>query len=594
MILFGVRQHYFYFLSKANIYAVVKFMITTNRASKYNSSFISDFLASPSVGMTTLAVKKTANNKIAPLRCDYSINILTEHAVDNHIYPTWEKTIAAQNANKNELFYTPNTFYGKRNVDNLCSLRAFYLDIDCHSKDDFSLSAVDYLKDYLTDAFGLDDIPVPTFIFSGRGIHLIWKIGSIGPNRLHYWNAVQTALAQHVDTLLENSYLSGIWSVDMNSLDAARILRLPGSYNHKAESWCKILSYTSEESKLSYFTDFFDIGRHFREKTYDLSPVTRYDGLIRVGDLRGWEMDGYRNTFLTILASDIIMAGASESEVNELLGNINARFPRPLSYTQIRAIAKCTATHGYRYSYKGIVERLGLSHIEQESLGHSMYKYEPRISVINGYAKCSATGVDTRIRGRHSKEDAVKKKIQKVEKYIHMTQLREQGYSCFDIAEMLKVSLRTVITYWKMSPSDIEKKFFSNGMPTTAGDVCEFVEKKYGKKTTANTAEACEAMPDYSKSAEAGTISDIKCWINANINTIASLGNDLQENEPCESFAHAESTGSRYDGNCKNTMVQKHERYYSIPHPACRLSPYSAFASLADTAGVSDYDAEAG
>lgn len=571
-------------------------MLTTNMTSKYNSSFISDFLASPSEGMTTLAVKMPVSNKIVPLRCDYSINILTEHTVDNRIYPTWEKTIATQNANKNELFYTPNTFYGKRSVDTLCSLRAFYLDIDCHNKDDFSLSAVDYLKDYLTDAFSLDGMPIPTFIFSGRGIHLIWRIDSIGPNRLHYWNAVQTALAQYVDTLLENSYLSGIWSVDMNSLDAARILRLPGSYNHKAQSWCKILSYTSEESKLSYFTDFFDIGHQFREKTYNFSPVTRYDGLIRIGDSRGWEMDGYRNTFLTILASDIILAGASEADVYKLLESINTRFPRPLPSTQIRSIAKCTAAHGYRYSYRGIIERLGLSRIEQESLGRPMRKYEPRVSVTNGYVKSIATGVDTRIRGRHSKEDAIKKKVQKVNKYIRMTQLRTLGYSCFDIAEMLKVSLRTVVTYWKMSPSEIEKKFFPNGMPTTAGEVCEFVEKKYRKKVTANTAVACKAMPDCSNSVDIGIISDIKCWINANGDTPTFYGANARNDKPkpVRSTSHTRQAEGGCQEHYANTIVQKHERYYSIPSHACGLSPYCVPASLANTVRVRDYDAEAG
>lgn len=456
-------------------------MISKNRTTEYISSFVNDFLASTSQGMTTLVKKDHRDGRMVVVRCDYSLNIFREHTAKGRVYPPWMSFIDMASGNKQELYYTPNTFFGKRSTANVCSLRAFYLDVDCHDADNFTESAVDYLKDYLTDVFTHDEIPMPSFVFTGRGIHLIWQIQSIAPNRLPYWNAVQQELAKYINSALQGSLVAGLWEVDKNSLDAARILRLPGTYNHKAGAWCQFLSYSPIVSKLCTFTEFFDIGKVIREKIMLSSPVSRYEGLVKVGELRCWDMEGLRNTFLNICGSDLTLSGATPTQVYNELEEVNARFAKPLSSTQIRAIAKCSSTHGYRYSASGIAKRLDLTPDEEEAVGLSKQKrnYSPAARKAMGLALAQASGVDTRIINRRQKELAVIKKIQKVEKYSKIRGMYERGMHCKEIAEELKISLRTVRTYIHKTPEEIEKAFFPDGMPELK-DLRKYIQDRYG------------------------------------------------------------------------------------------------------------------
>lgn len=479
----------------------MKYMISKNRTTEYVSSFVNDFLASTSQGMTTLVKKDNRDGRMVVVRCDYSINILREHIAKDRVYPTWMSFIDMASENKQELYYTPNTFFGKRCVANVCSLRAFYLDIDCHDADNFTESAVEYLKNYLTDVFTHDEMPMPSFVFTGRGIHLVWQIHHIEPNRLPYWNAVQQELATYINSALESSLVAGLWEVDKNSLDAARILRLPGTYNHKAGTWCQFLSYSPIVSKLCTFTEFFNIGKVIREKIMLTSPVSRYEGLVKVGELRCWDMEGLRNTFLNICGSDLTLSGATPTQVYNELEEVNARFSKPLSSTQIRAIAKCSSTHGYRYSASGIAERLGLTPDEEDAIGLSKQKhnYSPTVRKAMGFAIARSSGVDTRIINRRKKELAVIKKIRKVEKYSRIREMYRRGMHCGDIAKELEVSIRTVRSYLHKTPEEIEKAFFPDGMPELK-NVRKYVQDRYDhdgrlKKAPASNNDASAQSP---------------------------------------------------------------------------------------------------
>jgi hypothetical protein len=141
-------------------------------------------------------------------------------------------------ANKAEVYTSMNSFMTCkfRTIKNLKHLNALYIDIDCY-KLDLTKEQVIYAlkKDYFDRV-----IPRPTFIIdSGRGIYLIWKIDE-DRNALPRWSIVQNYL---YDKLKE-------FGADKQALDAARILRVPGTVNSNSRTAVEIVNFYDIEYTL--------------------------------------------------------------------------------------------------------------------------------------------------------------------------------------------------------------------------------------------------------------------------------------------------------------------------------------------------------
>lgn len=124
-----------------------------------------------------------------------------------------------------------NVFFGvakykddsSRTKQNVRALKALWLDIDCGEG-----------KDYPTQVEGLSalkqfckvvDLPKPTLVNSGRGLHVYWALD----REIHRAEWEVTA-----DRLKEVCAAQGL-RVDNSCFEAARILRVPGTFNHKGE-----------------------------------------------------------------------------------------------------------------------------------------------------------------------------------------------------------------------------------------------------------------------------------------------------------------------------------------------------------------------
>lgn len=131
----------------------------------------------------------------------------------------------------NDVFISMNTFYiNKRNVDSLKRINALYVDIDCYKVGLSKDSVLGMLREYYFDT----EIPQPTFIIdSGRGLYLIWKLRNEDRNALPRWKRVQEYL---IDKLKE-------FGADSACKDAARILRMPFTYNTKSQTYAAILDF---------------------------------------------------------------------------------------------------------------------------------------------------------------------------------------------------------------------------------------------------------------------------------------------------------------------------------------------------------------
>lgn len=139
-----------------------------------------------------------------------------------------------------------------RDVLHLKRLNAFYVDIDYYK---LGLSKNEVLMELKDDYIGAM-IPEPTFIIdSGRGLYLIWKLRNEDKKALPRWSAVQQYLT---DTLAN-------FGADQACTDAARILRVPYSYNTKSKSDVKILEFND----LTY--SIYDIAKEYDIKSNAVS-----------------------------------------------------------------------------------------------------------------------------------------------------------------------------------------------------------------------------------------------------------------------------------------------------------------------------------
>lgn len=136
---------------------------------------------------------------------------------------------------------------GTRKAYNVQELKSFFLDLDCGEGKEYAAQpdALASLRDFCKKA----NLPRPTIVNSGRGIHAYWPLVN-GVNREEW-----TPTAEHLKQLCAEYKFSADPAV---TADSARILRVPDTHNYKDET-PKQVSIIGELSTPILFEDFKDL-----------------------------------------------------------------------------------------------------------------------------------------------------------------------------------------------------------------------------------------------------------------------------------------------------------------------------------------------
>ncbi|MCL2776144.1 MAG: hypothetical protein FWD71_22810, partial [Oscillospiraceae bacterium] len=162
-----------------------------------------------------------------------------------------------------ECYTSMNTFRtGKsRTIENIKRLNALYTDIDCYKLGLTPEQVIFALKMDYYDRI----IPCPTFIIkSGRGLYLLWKLcGEYDRKDLPEWKKVQEYLCDKLS----------IFGADRAAMDAARILRVPGSIHSASGNKVEIadfddVQYAIDEIAKEYDIDLFGIRQKDKSKSF--------------------------------------------------------------------------------------------------------------------------------------------------------------------------------------------------------------------------------------------------------------------------------------------------------------------------------------
>jgi hypothetical protein len=137
-----------------------------------------------------------------------------------------------------DIYMSQHAFHGRRAIANLASLGACYVDIDYITRPAWAgrdpVTVLGAIQIALEDA----GVPQPSYVLStGRGLLLVWLHELLPRAALPRWNLVQQHLAGGLAP----------FGADRRALDAARVFRLVGSLNSKADAhrcqvgmiWCQ-------------------------------------------------------------------------------------------------------------------------------------------------------------------------------------------------------------------------------------------------------------------------------------------------------------------------------------------------------------------
>jgi len=144
-------------------------------------------------------------------------------------------------------FYALGTYEkaGSRVADNVMRMKSFFLDLDCGPTKEFAdkETAIAELQGFCKQ----HSLPTPTLVNSGRGIHVYWILTE-AVARDDWW-----PVAERLKNLCTASGFKADPSV---TSDAARILRVPSTYNYKYDPPLPVTFYGIEAPTTVGFEKF--------------------------------------------------------------------------------------------------------------------------------------------------------------------------------------------------------------------------------------------------------------------------------------------------------------------------------------------------
>ena len=377
----------------------------------------------------------------------------------------------------------------KRSEATIVKLNKLMCDLDCHEGGFNEWVTLEVLR---ADFFG-SQVPYPSEVInSGRGLHLYWHLENEGAESLAKWKTVQQIILNSLAPISEQTSCS----VDFKCIDPSRVLRVQDTYNTKSKTYCRLI----EKSDIKYTLDeilecFYDVNladlkpfnsnpnKNTESNTKSLTSaknslnergewkdlkIRRANGIISVFnayslltcratdfrkllELRGGDMEGMRDEFLTMYAWTIISKKDDLEKLERELQGINALFKEPLKEKEVsykaeyifkrfnKEVVKTDDTSQFtdfdRYWYRNttIINRLNITMDEQKEM----------LTIISKEEK-NRRDKERKKKDRRNKEGVLKTRVSVIERRKLVAELINLGYTQKQIAETLGISVDTV------------------------------------------------------------------------------------------------------------------------------------------------------
>lgn len=394
---------------------------------------------------------------------DTGVHVVTQKK-DGKMHQYFTKDLQSQQyPDRENIYMTPNTSKKwNRRKANACTLSAFIIDLDYYKVG----RTKQQIMCWLPYAYDDENIPEPTAIIdSGNGLYLMWKIQERNVN-----NQVMVRLFEKITKVLQEKLAP--LGADPQACDVLHLFRMPGTTNTKGGKRKEVYVESLDETKI-YDLEFFvaevleelparrqksaqtqkdgqkqaSIKRLFNPFTLAL---TRVKDLERLAQLREFEMDGHRHTFLNIYATYMTQAGFEDYE--QKLTDMNDLLTRPIGEVEVKAIIK-----NLRQKAEAGLKAIKPDDNAKEKAKKCSYAYKTttiikELAITEDEQKSMQTlfeGNERRKRDRLRKQkvrtvEKEEKKTAKERRDAQVSELANQGCTHKEIAEKLEISTKTV------------------------------------------------------------------------------------------------------------------------------------------------------
>jgi hypothetical protein len=305
-------------------------------------------------------------------------------------------------------YVTHNGFRGShRRAGEARQINAIFFDVDCHSGD--FASVVPLLVGRLEDAFAADALPRPTMVVStGRGVHLYYVLRRSTPTGRRGGRSNDRGISFVGDvtrrlSLVLRSVVGGIDGAEVDDAvyDFARVGRVPGTFNTRSRTMCRLIQNSGRlwelqelgryrVSEASGGTAAADSARQSssrrgRRSRGAFEPVlaSRLRGLQELMSLRRGRCEGHRDNMDFVYYNTATQIYGPE-KASHLLEAFNRQFEHPLPQADLDQIRRTidsvtirfgahAGEHGYYpLSRENVIGRLGISEEEIALTGFLM------------------------------------------------------------------------------------------------------------------------------------------------------------------------------------------------------------------------------
>lgn len=370
-----------------------------------------------------------------------------------------------------------NSFWiPKRGIENIRKINSIFIEFDKHDGEIPSKLDIDSLLYFLEeDAF--NSIPKPNLIIgSGRGIHLYWLLENLPKQGIPLWTLVRDNIIKELNKIECSGF-----ELDVNSIDLARVYRLPGTRNTNTNTLCTTIYKDNGRYRLNeiidgYFPDLQIIEKVKKNPKTKLKPEQRkiikiynvyslhYSRLIdiaKIVELRKGKLEGKRELICFLYRYySCLYKNDTEEALKDTL-ELNKQFRNPLDIQEVKKATisaekaynqwvetkdligiekklcivengiKTFKIKGYNYRNSTLIKLLEITPEEQKHMKTIIGKEEK-------YARSNNKRTPKNERG-------LTKKQQELEDIkIKIVELKEQGLSLRKIASQLNITLGKV------------------------------------------------------------------------------------------------------------------------------------------------------
>jgi len=394
---------------------------------------------------------------------DGYVTVATKNAAGEWIekcYPSSEWVQKLVRHKDLSCYVSVNSFFiPKRNNSNARQINAFYVDLD-HYKEFLSQEDVMAAIDFLVKT---ERLPEPTMIIdSGRGLYAMWLIESV-PAKFKSVQKLYSHIEKHLIDVLKD------FGSDPQASDIARVLKAPSTYHHVTGKMVEVLQYNANHYTMRFMQQWFNdsamtdydeqkiVERKVKNKPrtkrlqhlynfYSLA-IARSEDLIKLCEMRCYEMSGHRNTLLHMFAYQMFLIHNNYYIVRSKVAELNDKLSDPIPTPDLIAVVKTCLrayedhrediTKGYNYRNDTIIKKLAITSDEQRQLK----------TIIGKDEKYNRN--NTKRREARREDGLTARERAKMDLRDKVQELKEKGLKQSEIVVKLGVSLSTVKRNWK-------------------------------------------------------------------------------------------------------------------------------------------------